>query len=99
MKITKKMCLDKDNIGQCECGNYATIDYLRFAEDGSTTCPKCMYEYLEAQVINMRDLALEIADPTLSKEDVKNMIRSKYCKIYGIDFDDTDEDFFQDIGI
>lgn len=99
MIVTKKNCLDKDNIGQCECGNYAPTEYLRHDDNGASSCPLCMYEYLETQVKNMRDLALEIADPTLSKEDVKNMIRAKYCKIYGIAFDDTDEDFFESMGI
>jgi hypothetical protein len=82
---------DKDNIGQCECGNYAHRDYLTYDNEGSASCPTCQMDYMGEQIVKMKELVKEIADPKLSHEDIKNMILDKYRQIYGLSsLDDMD---------
>ena len=99
VEVPKSDFKDLDNLAECVCGNWTHQHYIRYDDDMNGSCPECMFEYLTEQVIKMKQLAIEIADPELSKEDVTNMIREKYCKIYGIDFNGADTDFFESIGI
>ena len=89
--ITIEDSLEEENLGQCECGNYAHHYYLSHDDDGNASCPTCQIAYMDSLLKNMIALVKEIADPSLSKADVKSMIVQKYCLSMGIAVEDVDE--------
>ena len=97
MKTIKETDFKPENLGRCECGNYTHIAYLKTDRDGYSSCPRCQFEYMKEQIINLKKLVYECGDTHLSKNDLKNMIMDKYRKIY--DIDEADDDFFEAIGI
>lgn len=96
--ITLKDYCNKENLQQCECGNYAHYKYLTYDDDGHSTCPACQISYMGSVIKKLKEVIREIADPELSRDDVNIIVKRKYCEIYGIsDIDDIDDQFNVDI--
>lgn len=94
--ITKKEVLNPENIGQCECGNYAPYNYLRHDDNGAMSCPDCMYSFLTELVKAQHKVIYQIADPVLSKKDIRNMVRKAHVEATGVDMQDLIESGYFD---
>ena len=81
---------DATNIGECECGNHTHLDYLAYDNNGASSCPICQAEYLTDIILKLTALVKEIADPSLSAEEVNKMIAAKYCEVHGISTNGSD---------
>lgn len=84
-RIKLKDFENKDNLGQCECGNWSHNEYLVHDSDGASSCPNCQTEYMSEQIAALLQLVKEIADPAIPKKEVLNMVKDKYRIIYGLD--------------
>lgn len=89
--LTKKEILIPDNIGQCECGNYSPITYLKYDENGAASCPDCMYSFLTGLIKAQSKVIRQIADPSLSEEDIKTITRTAHVEATGVDMVDLIE--------
>ena len=94
--ITKQEILNPDNIGQCECGNYAPYDYLKHDENGAASCPDCMYSFLTGLIKAQSKVIRQIADPSLSEKDIKNITRTAHVEATGVDMVDLIESGYFD---
>lgn len=88
--ITKEDLKNENNLAQCECENWTHIEYITEDESGSQTCPSCQISFQNDVIDNLIKLVIEIADPQLSKKDIRNMIKEKYCKLHKISLEDFD---------
>lgn len=95
-KVTKKEILNPENIGQCECGNYAPYNYLRQDDNGAASCPDCMYSFLTGLVKAQHKVIRQIADPTLSEEDIRIINRKSHVEATGVDMQDLIESGYFD---
>jgi len=92
--VTKEYILDEDNLGQCECGNWAPHEYLTEDTEGCSSCPSCQISHMSDMIGMYKDLVRKMADPKLTKKDIDQNIKMAICELLSID-----EDYFERLEI